>query len=337
MSNMDVAAISLVLLLALVSVAALHQYVMLEQVSTWCARRVLRSLRLGGVPTSIAFIMDGNRRWARARGRPAYEGHPHGGEKLSDILQWCLDAGIMTVTVYAFSIENFKRPQKEIDEIFSLAHDKVRAMLRRTDLVQRHKVRVNILGDLDRLPLYLRTAFADLMSQTRQYSGGPTLNICFAYTSRAEMARGVSTAVRLCDEGLLSPSDVDEALLSECLYTGYASGADPTDRHPQLLVRTSGETRLSDFLLFQTSNAILSFKQVLWPDITAWHLVGILLDYIMQANSSAFSNPMMCVRSGHGDIAVRQNTRAALSRAREEYFEWLSHLAGPTRCAKQVT
>jgi ditrans,polycis-polyprenyl diphosphate synthase len=295
------------------------------------ARRVLRALRIGSPPSSVAFIMDGNRRWARARGKAPYDGHPRGGEKLADTLQWCLDAGVVTVTVYAFSIENFKRPQREVDEIFALAHDRFSAMLDETDVIRRHRVRVNVLGDLRLLPSRLRAVFTRAMRDTRQFSspGNPVLNVCFAYTARADIARALSTAVSLCDAGHLCPADIDENVFSACLYTGYSCGTPhdgATAEHPDLLVRTSGETRLSDFLLYQSSNSIVSFESVLWPDLTAWHMVRIILDF--QAQRRARSRALRRCDSRLGSYSVSQRTalfgssriQSAMDSARRDYF-----------------
>jgi ditrans,polycis-polyprenyl diphosphate synthase len=338
---------SVVALTALVALLALAVRTVVRTASSPdAARRVLRALQVGGTPSSVAFIMDGNRRWARARGRPAYDGHPRGGEKLAETLQWCLDAGIRTVTVYAFSIENFKRPQREIDEIFALAYEKITLMLEKADdVVQTHRVRVNILGDLNLLPPHLQRVFARAMRDTRHFMGGPTLNICFAYTARAEMARAVSAAVGLCDNGRIIPEDIDEHLIASCLYTGYASGAHDSihvQNHPELLVRTSGETRLSDFLLLQCGHSVISFQSVLWPDLTAWDMVRIILDYQAQSHPR-FSSDRQCSRNSTSWMSLpsqglssrlvqnvdnlNRRKRHALGTAREDYFNYVDKIA----------
>jgi ditrans,polycis-polyprenyl diphosphate synthase len=337
------AIVSLALLLFVVAVARAVAH---AAASPALARRVLRALRLGGTPSSVAFIMDGNRRWARARGRPAYDGHPRGGEKLAETLQWCLDAGIRTVTVYAFSIENFKRPQREIDEIFALAHERVSHMLEKADdVVQLHRVRVNVLGDLGLLPPHLRKVFARAMRDTRHFAGGPVLNICFAYTSRAEMARAISTAVCLCDRDLIVPNDINGHFIGSCLYTGYASGAHDSAyslQHPELVVRTSGETRLSDFLLLQSGHSVISFQSVLWPDLTAWDMVRIILDYQSQRRSRILSEQRctsvvdltmagqyldQSASKLQADSLVTGSMANALGIARSEYFAQVDQIA----------
>lgn len=292
--------------------------------TTYCARRVLRAMRLGRVPSSVAFIMDGNRRWARARGRAAYDGHPRGGEKLAEALQWCLDAGIKTVTVYAFSIENFKRPQREIDEIFSLALSRLHEMLQNSDIVQKHRVRVNILGNLDLLPEDLRAACARVMCATSHFTDGPTLNICFAYTSRSEMARAVSQMITLFDRGDIELNDITHYLLRECLFTGYSCGFnDAAVGEPDLLIRTSGERRLSDFLLMQSTNSVIAFTHVLWPDLTAWDMVKMLLDYHVQMQSRLYREWLAksTLREDNIPFLQRERISKALSRLRLDYFD----------------
>jgi undecaprenyl diphosphate synthase len=320
----------------------------LPRLTTPLARRILRALRRGTPPAAIAFIMDGNRRWARARTLPPSAGHPRGGDALADTLQWCLDAGVACVTVYAFSTENFKRPPAEVAEIFALAETRVRRMLDETDLVQRHRVRVNVLGDMSALPPRLRATFARAMAETRAFSGGPTLNVCFAYTARAEMAAAVGTAVRLCDAGALAPSDIDEHLLAACLHTGVvrdagaaapdthaASAADAARDHqaaararlgfPDLVVRTSGEIRLSDFLLMQASDAVLSFEPVLWPDLTAWHMVRIILDYQAQRRAQAraaraATAGLSCSLPPHSPNFASRRVQSAVESVRRDYY-----------------
>lgn len=274
-------------LFALVStIAGITFLIHRAQNSMFFAHIALRALRTAGpIPSHVAFIMDGNRRWARRGGLPAHEGHPHGGEKLIESLQWCLEAGVQIVTVYAFSIENFKRSQKEVNEIMELAIRKFYSLSDRVEVIHSNRVRVRVLGDLNLIPSDLRSIMARVMEDTAHYTGGPTLNICFAYTARHDMASALRQLATLCKQGQMETDDISEDTISACLSTGYAKGADPYMSYPQLLVRTSGETRLSDFLLWEASDAVLSFYPVLWPDLTSWDFVRILLDYQKQCAS----------------------------------------------------
>lgn len=241
----------------------------------------LRAVRIGGaIPEHVAFIMDGNRRWARRAGLPASKGHPHGGERLIDSLQWCWDAGIRTMTVFAFSIENFKRSQHEVNELMQLAKDLVQKFSDQSDVIHERRVRIRILGDMTLIDPSLAQIFSRVMMETDCYDDGPTLNICFAYASRYDIASAVRDIVQLCGEGLLRLEDVDQDVIAACLATGFGKGASATRKsYPDLVVRTSGETRLSDFLLWEATDSVLSFYPVLWPDFSAWDLIYILLDY----------------------------------------------------------
>ncbi|XP_062841682.1 dehydrodolichyl diphosphate synthase complex subunit DHDDS isoform X2 [Trichomycterus rosablanca] len=189
-------------------------------------------LKAGPMPKHVAFIMDGNRRFARKKHVERQEGHTQGFDKLAETLRWCLNLGIHEVTVYAFSIENFKRSKEEVDGLMELAEEK----------------------------------FARLLSEQC------FLNVCFAYTSRYEIANAVKEMAWGTEQGLIKSSDVSEALLSQCLYT--SSSPDP-----DLLIRTSGEVRLSDFLLWQTSHSCIVFQSVLWPEYTFWNLCEAVLQY----------------------------------------------------------
>lgn len=299
--------------------------------STVVQTLALHALRRNGpIPSHVAFIMDGNRRWARRGGLEAHQGHPHGGEKLIESLQWCLEAGVRCVTVYAFSIENFKRPPREVDEIIHLALRKFHDFTNQQNVIHEKRVRVRVLGDLALIPPDLRAAMASVMEETARYADGPTLNICFAYTSRHDMATAVRDLAKLVSGGELQPEQVTESALAACLSTGYAKGADPQAPYPQLLVRTSGETRLSDFLLWEAEDAVLSFYPVLWPDLTMWDFINILLDYQAQCSGRAKGRSSRGKQEESCECALwpAENADAAdkstldvLTRSRDRYFE----------------
>ena len=241
----------------------------------------------GDVPPHIAMIMDGNRRWARASSLDASAGYPRGSDVLLDTLRSCLALGVATVTVYAFSIENFKRPPAEVDRLMHLATQMLTKMLSHASTIQAYSVRVRVLGDRSLLPPAVRVAAARAEVATRSHTG-PTLNIAFAYTSRHEMASAVTTLIAAADAGAIPTNAINSAAVEACLFTGLAYGggvgADGADGDGlgdvvDLLVRTSGERRLSDFLCWQGGGALLAFRDVLWPDFTAWELVRVVLTY----------------------------------------------------------
>ncbi|MDR1660221.1 MAG: di-trans,poly-cis-decaprenylcistransferase [Desulfovibrio sp.] len=216
------------------------------------------------LPAHIAVIMDGNGRWARARGLPREEGHRAGAEAVRRVITECRAAGIGHVTLYAFSSENWGRPKAEVRHLFGLLKE---FLGREIPLMEEKGIALNLLGDMTALPLGVRAAVRRGIART---SGGGkmTLNLALNYGARAELARAARSFVR---EGA-SPEDVTEQSLAERLYT--AGQPDP-----DFLIRTGGERRLSNFLLYQCAYAELYFTPVLWPDFGEVHLRAALEDY----------------------------------------------------------
>ncbi|XP_060718141.1 dehydrodolichyl diphosphate synthase complex subunit DHDDS [Tachysurus vachellii] len=234
-------------------------------------------LKAGPMPRHVAFIMDGNRRYARKRHVERQEGHTQGFDKLAETLRWCLNLGIHEVTVYAFSIENFKRNKEEVDGLMELAKEKFLRLLGEQENLEKHGVCVRVLGDLTLLPEDLQRLISKAVVSTRAYNKC-FLNVCFAYTSRHEIANAVREMAWGTEQGLIKSSDVSEALLSQCLYTSSSP-------NPDLLIRTSGEVRLSDFLLWQTSHSCVVFQSVLWPEYSFWNLCEAVLQYQLNYRS----------------------------------------------------
>ncbi|XP_056332024.1 dehydrodolichyl diphosphate synthase complex subunit DHDDS [Danio aesculapii] len=234
-------------------------------------------LRAGPMPKHVAFIMDGNRRYAQKEHKERQEGHTQGFEKLAETLRWCLNLGIHEVTVYAFSIENFKRSKEEVDGLMELARQKFSRLLTEQENLEKHGVCIRVLGDLTLLPEDLQTLIAKAVVSTREHNKC-FLNVCFAYTSRHEIANAVKEMAWGVEQGLIKSSDVSEVLLSECLYSSNSP-------NPDLLIRTSGEVRLSDFLLWQTSYSCLVFQSVLWPEYSFWNLCEAILQFQLSHRS----------------------------------------------------
>jgi len=253
---------------------------------SWFERLALAVVKVGRVPKHVAIIMDGNRRFARLKGLPKLEGHKGGFDKLAETLQWCRDLGVTQVTVYAFSIENFKRSAEEVEQLMELATQKFRLLVGEKDKLCEQGVRVRVLGDRARLPTHLQ----EVIRQAEEVTAGnraATLNIALSYTGREEIAQAVRGAVR---EG----QPITQQSIESHLYT---------DSSPDLLIRTSGETRLSDFLLWQCSHSVLYFTQVLWPDFSLLHLLGAVIFY--QRNVSKVEAIMGDIKSNstkHRDI-----------------------------------
>ncbi|XP_077977079.1 dehydrodolichyl diphosphate synthase complex subunit DHDDS-like [Glandiceps talaboti] len=242
-----------------------------RRTTNWFTKFCANVLKEGPIPRHVAFIMDGNRRFARKSHLHRHEGHVKGFDKLADTLEWCLDLGITEVTVYAFSIENFKRTKEEVDGLMELARQKFAKLMEEKDMIQKYGVCVRVLGDISLLPNDVQDAIADAVNFSKD-NDKAVLNVCFAYTSRHEITTAIQELATGVEDGYLKASDVSEEMLEKCLYTNHS-------QDPDLLVRTSGEVRLSDFLLWQSAFSVLSFVKVLWPEFSIWHLFAAVLQY----------------------------------------------------------
>ena len=239
---------------------------------------LLAQVRLnGGVPRHVAIIMDGNGRWARGRLMPRPLGHRAGMKAVREVVEGAIQSGVEVLTLFAFSEENWNRPATEISALMNLLEEYIAREVRE---LSDQGVRVNVLGDLTRLGPKQRAAVERIMADTR--SGTRlSLNLCISYSSRAELAR----AARLLAEEVLKGNkrleDLDEGALASKLYT--APWPDP-----DLLIRTSGEQRLSNFLLWQLAYTEIYITPVLWPDFDRQCLYEAILDY--QRRERRFGN-----------------------------------------------
>lgn len=226
-------------------------------------------LKCGPIPNHVGIIMDGNRRYAKKINAKKVVGHTKGFDKLSETLEWCKEIGIKEVTVYAFSMENFKRTPEEVADLMDLATEKFKKLLEEEDKLMSEGVCVRIIGDLSLLRKDLQKLIAKTMLLTKDNTKS-YLNIAFAYISRDEISSSVKSVMRGIKEELINLDDVTDKLISQCLYL---------NSFPDLLIRTSGEVRLSDFLLWQCSNSVVYFTDVLWPEFTFWNFVVCILHY----------------------------------------------------------
>ena len=216
------------------------------------------------LPRHVAIVMDGNRRWARQRGLPEAEGHAAGVEAIRPILRQAVERGIAVLSIYAFSRENWSRGESEVETLFALLDAAIRD---ETPELVRQGVQVRLSGRLEELPDAIRTSIVEALAAT---DGGHrlTLNVALNYSGRSEIA----DAVRRCMADGLAPEDVDEAAIAARLYT-----ADLPD--PDLVIRTGGDQRLSNFLVWQSAYAEFYFCEKLWPDFGPLDLDEALADY----------------------------------------------------------
>ncbi|KAK9472621.1 putative undecaprenyl diphosphate synthase-domain-containing protein [Dipodascopsis tothii] len=230
-------------------------------------------LKTGPVPQHVAFVMDGNRRFARMRKMEVKEGHSAGFESLAHILEMCYQVGIKVVTVYAFSIENFKRPPVEVDALMEIARTKLLQMIHHGDLADRFGISIRILGQRKMIPADVLAVIDQSMEMTKNNKTA-ILNICFPYTSRDDIACSMQDIVELAEKKQLSPEDIDmidEKTMEDHMFT---KDCPPLD----ILVRTSGVERFSDFMLWQGhQDCTVEFVDCLWPDFDPWRFAQILL------------------------------------------------------------
>jgi undecaprenyl diphosphate synthase len=230
---------------------------------------LLQRLRMhGSVPGHIAIIMDGNGRWAKGRSLPRPLGHHAGMKAVREVVEGCLEAGVSVLTLFAFSQENWKRPAGEIEALMKLLEEYI---AREANELRQQGVSVRVLGHLDQLGDGARRAVERIMADT---SGGHALalNLWISYSARAEIARAARMLAEAVAAGRLDPADIDEEAVGRMLYT--AEWPDP-----DLLIRTSGEMRISNFLLWQLAYAELYVTPVLWPDFTRRHLFEAILEF----------------------------------------------------------
>jgi len=241
----------------------------MDTMRSWGRSLARQVLTCGPIPKHIAIIMDGNRRYAVKKNLAKQEGHAFGFNALKETLNWCLELGITTVTVYAFSIENFKRPKAEVDTIMNLAKDNLIKLIEEDAIITRHGVSVRAIGNTSLLPEDVQQVIATAVQKTAHHTK-TILNVCVAYTSREEITHATQQLAHAVEDGHLRYSDVTDELFCSLMYMSDM---------PDIVLRTSGEVRLSDFLLWQGSFSTVVFLKVLWPEFSAWHLYYTVLIY----------------------------------------------------------
>ena len=220
------------------------------------------------IPKHIAIIMDGNGRWAREKTLPRIAGHREGVNSVREVTRICGEIGVEFLTLYTFSKENWKRPKKEVSALMTLL---LRTINKEVKGLHKNNVKFNIIGDLEMLPPSTRKGLEEGISLTSQNTG-LNLSLALNYGSRQEMLEATQTLAMQVKDGLISVGDINEELFSKYLYTNGIPD-------PDLMIRTSGESRLSNFLLWQSAYTEIYMTSTYWPDFREKELLEATLDY----------------------------------------------------------
>ena len=220
------------------------------------------------IPNHVAIIMDGNGRWARKLNKERFFGHNTGINSVRESLDISIELGIKTLTLYAFSIENWKRPKNEVNALMSLLSNTIEKELTN---IQENNIKLNVIGNLDLLPKNTSDKLLNGVEKTNN-NDGLNLNLAVSYGAKQEMIRAVKLISDKVKKNIISQENIDEDTINEHLYTRNSKNVD-------LLIRTGGEYRISNFLLWQISYAELNFQDVLWPDFKKKHFLNAIIDY----------------------------------------------------------
>jgi len=220
------------------------------------------------LPSHIAIIMDGNGRWAKEKGQDRLYGHYQGVESVRDIVEGCAELGVQYLTLYAFSTENWDRPEYEVTGLMELLVETIR---KEVETLNKNSIRLHVIGDLSMLPEYAQNELKEALDMTSQ-NGGMNLIMALSYSSRWEIIETVKKISQDVKEGKLDPKEITQDIFTQYLTT--ASFPDP-----ELLIRTGGEYRVSNFLLYQIAYAELYFTCLRWPDFRKENLYEAILDF----------------------------------------------------------
>ncbi|EAR14412.1 MULTISPECIES: isoprenyl transferase [Robiginitalea] len=228
----------------------------------------IAEIKKGRLPRHLAIIMDGNGRWAKQRGKLRVFGHENGVKAVRETVETAAKIGVEYLTLYAFSTENWKRPKLEVETLMKLLVASLRKELK---TLNDNNIRLRAIGRIESLPKKALKELREVMEMTGKNTG-TTLTLALSYGSREELTTAVKSLCTKVKNNIISPGDIDEAIINEHLYTHDLPDVD-------LLIRTSGEHRISNFLLWQIAYAELYFTDVFWPDFSEQHLIEALKDY----------------------------------------------------------
>lgn len=234
----------------------------------WLRRQIIDKK----IPSHVGMILDGNRRWAKLKGRSLKEGHEFGARVAEDFLNWAMELGIKTVTLYVLSTENLSRPQEEVESILNLIREYLEKTRDRGTFHIR-KVRVTFIGKLSLLPEGIQKLAQETANSTRQYDSF-FLNLAIAYGGRQEIIDMAKNIARDAVNGRIAIDRINQELISEYLYTSHLPNPEP-----DIVIRTSGEERLSGFLLWQSAYSELVFLDIYWPDFRKIDLMRAIRIY----------------------------------------------------------
>ncbi len=226
------------------------------------------TIQAENLPKHIAIIMDGNGRWATEKGQDRLFGHLHGVESVRDIVEGAAELGIQYLTLYAFSTENWDRPEQEVAGLMELLVDTIR---KEVPTLNKNNIRLHVIGDTSLLPVNAKKELAEAISETKD-NEGLNLVMALSYSSRWEIVNAVKLIASAVEEGKLESKNITQSTFQQYLTT--ASFPDP-----ELMIRTSGEYRISNFLLYQLAYAELYFTNTLWPDFRKENLYEAIVDY----------------------------------------------------------
>jgi len=225
-------------------------------------------LKNGKLPKHLAIIMDGNGRWAKQKGRLRVFGHEHGVKAVRDVAVNCSKLGIKYLTLYAFSTENWKRPKIEVETLMKLL---VSSLKKELPTLNENDIKLNAIGNIESLPTRALAELNEVMAKTSQ-NATMTLTLALSYGSREEIKNAIQSISTKVKNNIISPENIDETIINNHLYTRNLPDVD-------LLIRTSGEHRISNFLLWQIAYAELYFIDVFWPDFKEHHLLEAIKNY----------------------------------------------------------
>ena len=220
------------------------------------------------IPSHVAIIMDGNGRWARKINKERFFGHNRGVNSVKESINVSIELGIETLTLFAFSMENWKRPKNEINALMTLLSSSIENELKS---IIENNIKLNVIGDLDLVPKKTREKLLEAIIKTKN-NDGLNLNLAVSYGAKQELIRAIKIISKKVKKNVISEENIDEETINEHLYTENSKNVD-------LLIRTGGEFRVSNFLLWQISYAELNFQKVLWPDFKKYHFLNAIIDY----------------------------------------------------------